>query len=55
MKRPREERNMQPCPKCGSREVRKYGTRIISGGSEVQRYQCTDCGHVFNSTEEAKE
>lgn len=31
------------CPKCGSLDVQKQGTRVLQLGS-YQRYQCQDCG-----------
>lgn len=44
----------EKCPKCKSTELRKYGTKIVSGGIKKQKFQCTDCGHVFTGAEEIK-
>jgi uncharacterized protein YprB with RNaseH-like and TPR domain len=32
------------CPKCGSEELQKRGTRKVNKTTTVQRYQCNDCG-----------
>ena len=39
------------CPKCGTKETIKAGSKITSEGKK-QRYQCKICGHTF--TEESK-
>ncbi len=44
----------EQCPKCKSKELRKYGTAIVSGGTKKQRHQCTKCGHVFTDEDELK-
>jgi len=32
------------CPKCGSEDLHKRGTRKVNKTTTVQRYQCQDCG-----------
>lgn len=36
------------CPECGSVRVFKDGLRVLSDGSETQRFLCHDCGHRFS-------
>ena len=35
------------CPNCNSKETRKHGFRLLSGGTRKQQYQCKSCGKVF--------
>ena len=37
-------RRRQRCPKCGTLDVMKWGTR-----NGVQRYKCRECGAMFSS------
>ena len=42
------------CPKCGSQTVVKFGISVTRAG-RVQRYQCSDCGRIFNSPSKREE
>lgn len=37
------------CPECHSSKVWKYGFRPSRHG-KIARFQCTNCGHVFNES-----
>jgi len=43
--------SIMKCPKCGTEETIKAGSKITSEGKK-QRYQCKLCGHTF--TEETQ-
>lgn len=36
------------CKFCGSREFRKAGFKLLSGGIKKQQYQCKKCGRVWH-------
>jgi DNA-directed RNA polymerase subunit M/transcription elongation factor TFIIS len=37
------------CPECGSHRSYKDGLRVLSDGSETQRFLCRDCGYRFSN------
>jgi transcriptional regulator NrdR family protein len=40
-------RSKLKCPECGSSRIDKAGLRYLADGSEVQRFQCQNCGRRF--------
>lgn len=41
--------DLKKCPSCDSGRVFKDGLRVLSDGSEAQRFLCRDCGYRFSN------